>query len=184
MTIINTQKLYLRWLGMLLASAPLRKWSLLSSRPTSRAHDGSLRQGDPTGRRKLTTHLGSIHSPDRPLIQHPSTHQITQHGSTHWITQYLSTHSASIYSPRIESVTCNLLQPTSNQNGTDIMNQRLTCGPRALHLPCLVKQCLVYLVYPLRSNYCTWSTVSHPTAAHQAVSLTSASPQVSSSTYR
>jgi len=112
MTIINTQKLYLRWLGMLLASAPLRKWSLLSSRPTSRAHDGSLRQGDPTGRRKLTTHLGSIHSPDRPLIQHPSTHQITQHGSTHWITQYLSTHwitqylsthSVSIYSPRIQS---------------------------------------------------------------------------------
>jgi len=121
MTIINTQKLYLRWLGMLLASAPLWKWSLLSSRPTSRAHDGSLRQGDPTGRRKLTTHLGSIHSPDRPLIRHPSTHQITQHGSTHWITQhgsthrimqygsthritqYLSTHSASIYSPRIQS---------------------------------------------------------------------------------
>jgi len=55
---------------MLLASAPSREWSLLSSRPTSRAHDKPLCQGDPTGReavlyrstlherRKLATYLG------------------------------------------------------------------------------------------------------------------------------
>ena len=46
---------------MLLASAPLREWSLLSSRPTSRAHDRSLRQGDPTRRTKLTNHVPRIH---------------------------------------------------------------------------------------------------------------------------
>jgi len=58
---------------MLLASAPSREWSLLSSRPTSRAHDKSLCQGDPTGREaalyrltlhewcKLPTYLGSVH---------------------------------------------------------------------------------------------------------------------------
>ena len=43
---------------MLLASAPFREWSLLSSRPTSRAHDRSLRQGNPTGREAgLDMHL-------------------------------------------------------------------------------------------------------------------------------
>jgi len=46
---------------MLLASAPLWEWSLLSSRPTSRAHDRSLHQGDPTRRTKLTDHLPRIH---------------------------------------------------------------------------------------------------------------------------
>jgi len=51
---------------MLLASAPLQEWSLLSSRPTSRAHDRSLRQSDPTGRTKLTTHQG------QPFLQPPS----------------------------------------------------------------------------------------------------------------
>lgn len=35
---------------MLLASAPSREWSLLSSRPTTRAHDKSLCQDDSTGR--------------------------------------------------------------------------------------------------------------------------------------
>jgi len=43
---------------MLLASAPFQERSLLSSRPTSRAHDRSLCQGDPTGRKILTTHQG------------------------------------------------------------------------------------------------------------------------------
>ena len=43
---------------MLLASAPFREWSLLSSRPTSRAHDRSLCQGNPTGREAgLDMHL-------------------------------------------------------------------------------------------------------------------------------
>jgi len=43
---------------MLLASAPFREWSLLSSRPTSRAHNRSLRQGNPTGREAgLDMHL-------------------------------------------------------------------------------------------------------------------------------
>jgi len=39
---------------MLLASAPLREWSLLSSWPTSRAQHRSLCQGDPTGRKNLS----------------------------------------------------------------------------------------------------------------------------------
>jgi len=43
---------------MLLASAPVREWSLLSSRPTSRAHDRSLYQGNPTEREAgLDMHL-------------------------------------------------------------------------------------------------------------------------------
>ena len=47
---------------MLLASAPLRQWSLLSSRPTSRAHNRSLRQGNPTGREAgLDMHLQEMH---------------------------------------------------------------------------------------------------------------------------
>ena len=41
---------YLPRLNMLLASAPFKEWSLLSSRPTSRAHNRSLCQGDPIGR--------------------------------------------------------------------------------------------------------------------------------------
>jgi len=150
-------------------------------------------------RKKKIDHSPRIHSltrsPAHPTSVHSPNYTAWIYSLNHPVSIYSLNHPVSIYSlsihlltqdpkQRRESVTCNLLQPTSNQNGTDIMNQRLTCGPRALHLPCLVKQCLVYLVYPLRSNYCTWSTVSHPTAAHQAVSLTSASPQVSSSTYR
>jgi len=43
---------------MLLASTPFREWSLLSSQPTSRAHNRSLCQGDPTGREAgLDVHL-------------------------------------------------------------------------------------------------------------------------------
>ena len=49
---------YLPRLNMLLASAPFREWSLLSSRPTSRAHNRSLCQGNPTGREAgLDMHL-------------------------------------------------------------------------------------------------------------------------------
>ena len=50
-------------LAMLLASAPFPEWSLLSSRPTSRAHDRSLCQGDPTGRESLSltcTPIGDV----------------------------------------------------------------------------------------------------------------------------
>ena len=141
MTIINTEKrkVYVRRLSMLLASAPLREWSLLGSRPTSRAHDGPLRQGDPTGRTKLTTHLApiTIASPSRPLPQHPSTDR------------------GSIYSPRIQSngakVTCN--PPTRNQSCTDVMNQRLTSGPGALDLNHnRITECLVYLVAHFNPN--------------------------------
>ena len=134
---------------MLLASAPLREWSLLGSRPTSRAHHRSLRQGDPIGRTNLTTRRASIASPGRPLPQHPSTHPFIQHPLTD---------RGSIYLPRIKSngaKVCHVI--FFNLQGiscTDVMNQQLTCGPGALRLPWPVKQCLVYLVI-----------VSHPTAA-------------------
>ena len=66
---------------MLLASAPLREWSLLSSRPMSGVHDRSLRQGDPTGRTKLTDHVPRIHyhclNPvARSSSIHPPTHSL------------------------------------------------------------------------------------------------------------
>ena len=93
---LTLRKVYLRQLSMLLASAPLWEWSLLGSRPTSRVHDGPLRQGDLTGRTNLTTHLApiTIASLGRPLPEHPSTLPFIQH---------LSTDQGSIYLPRIQS---------------------------------------------------------------------------------
>jgi len=75
---------------------------------------------------------------------HCLTRSPTHPASIHSFTQHSSTDRGSIYLPRIqskrrESVTCNL-QPTSNQSCTDIINQQLTCGPRALCLPWPVKK--------------------------------------------
>ena len=156
---------------MLLASAP---WSLLSSRPTSRAHRRSPRQGDPTGRRNLTDHAPRIHC-------HCLTRSLTHPASIHSLTQYSSTPRGSIYLPRIQSkrregVTYNLLQPTTNQSCTNIINQQLTCGPRALCLPWPVEQCLVYLVYPLKSSI--------PSKCRTPSGVTPFSAAASSSTYR
>ena len=85
---------------MLLASAPLREWSLLSSRPTSRAHDRSLRQGDPTRRTKLTDHLPRIHyhclnpvacsSSIHPPTHSLSIHRLTKDQSMSWNTRWQS----------------------------------------------------------------------------------------------
>jgi len=157
------RKGYLRRLRMLLASAP---WSLLSSRPTSRAHHRSPRQGDPTGRKKLTDHTPRIHC-------HCLTRSPTHPASIHSFTQYPSTPRGFIYLPRIQSrrrkrVTYNVLQPTTNQSCTNIINQQLTCGPGHF----------AFLDRYKKSAWCTWYThsspVSHPTAAHQAASLVSA----------
>ena len=110
---------------------------------------------------------------------HCLTRSPTHPASIHSFTQHSSTDRGSIYLPRIqskrrESVTCNL-QPTSNQSCTDIINQQLTCGPRALCLPWPVK----------KSAWCTWYTYSSPITAHwaqypihQAVSLISAPPHL------
>ena len=136
---------------MLLASAPLWEWSLLSSRPTSRAYDRLLRQGDPTRRTKLTNHSPRIHC--HCLTQSPA-----HPASTHSLTQHPSTDRGSIYLPRIQNSGAKVWRVIFfNLQGiscTDVMNQQLTCGPGALRLPWPVKQCLVYLVI-----------VSHPTAA-------------------
>jgi len=93
---------------------------------------------------------------------HCLTRSPTHPASIHSFTQHSSTDRGSIYLPRIqskrrESVTCNL-QPTSNQSCTDIINQQLTCGPRALCLPWPVK----------KSAWCTWYTYSSPITAHWA----------------
>jgi len=68
-----------------------------------------------------TTHLESIAiaSPGRLLIQHPSTDQ------------------GSIYSPRIWNSGVKVWHVIykESESCTDIINQQLTCGPRALHLP-------------------------------------------------
>ena len=77
---------------MLLASAPLREWSLLSSRPTSRAHDRSLRQGDPTRRTKLTDHVPRIHYHClNPVARSSSIHPLTHSLSIHRLTEDQST---------------------------------------------------------------------------------------------
>jgi len=110
---------------MLLASAPLREWSLLSSRPTSRAHHRSLRHLDLTRRTKLIDHSPRIHC-------HCPTRSPAHPASIDWPRIHLFTWDPK---QRRESVTCNLLQPTRNQSCTDIINQQLTCGPSALHLP-------------------------------------------------
>ena len=115
---------------MLLASAP---WSLLGSQPMSRAHDRSLRQGDPTRRTKLTDHAPSIHcltrSPTHPTsIQHPSTNR------------------GSIYLPRIQS------------NGAKVWHVVFfnLQGIRVVRIswinnsPVGPGHCLVYLVIPTR----------------------------------
>ena len=91
-----SKQLYVRRLGMLLASALSREWSLLSSRPTSRAHDRSLCQGDPTRRTKLTNHSPRIHC--HCLTQSPA-----HPASTHSLTQHPSTDRESIYLPRIQN---------------------------------------------------------------------------------
>jgi len=102
-------------------------------------------------------HPTSVHSPNYTAWIYSLNHPAWIHSPNYAVWIYSLNHPVSIYSLSIhlliqdpkqqcKSVTCNLLQPTSNQNGMDIINQQLTCGPRALHLPCLVKQCLVYLV--------------------------------------